>query len=417
MIEGGSIGSALAVLTFYPLERVRVELQSGAVNRRRNDRRDEIESGELDEQDQEIVDYERSASPSSSNESFEIVYDPEISDSDKDQCPSLVPRDGCQVQVSNKENRLVSESILQCLVRLHRENTLYNGASQMTTTLMISNFIFFYALQICRRSMRYIQQRQIRRQHQHKGTSQGRTIHNILLKIFQSKMATSLIASSVAGFINVLMTNPLWVASLRMMEGKMPTSKLATNGPTKHQPILFAIMSDIAKSEGVQQLWSGTWTSLLLVSNPIIQHFVYEQMRSWSLQEKLRQIQRQGREIQSSSLSPAQAFVFGAVAKAVATFLTYPLQLAQVLLRLQTRRIQISVTEESNQTTEQLDTIERSYTGTIDCLRRQFASGGISALFTGMDAKLLQTVLTSAFTFLTYEQVLVLVGRIYDTVK
>ncbi|KAL3788783.1 hypothetical protein ACHAWO_008593 [Cyclotella atomus] len=176
-------------------------------------------------------------------------------------------------------------------------------------------------------------------------------------------------------------------------------------------------MSDIAKSEGVQQLWSGTWTSLLLVSNPIIQHFVYEQMRSWSLQEKLRQIQRQGREIQSSSLSPAQAFVFGAVAKAVATFLTYPLQLAQVLLRLQTRRIQISVTEESNQTTEQLDTIERSYTGTIDCLRRQFASGGISALFTGMDAKLLQTVLTSAFTFLTYEQVLVLVGRIYDTVK
>jgi adenine nucleotide transporter 17 len=230
-------------------------------------------------------------------------------------------------------------------------------------------------------------------------------------------MATSLFASSVSGIINVLMTNPLWVASLRMMEGKVSSSKDAANGRRIHQASLFAIMSGIAKSEGLQQLWSGTWTSLLLVSNPIIQHFVYEQMRSWSLQKQQRQLKHQGRGMQSASLSPAQAFVFGAVAKAVATVMTYPLQLAQVLLRLQTRRIKSSITEESNRAIEQRDAVEKSYNGTMDCLRRQFSNGGISALFMGMNAKLLQTVLTSAFTFVTYEQILAVVAGIYDTVK
>jgi adenine nucleotide transporter 17 len=35
-----------------------------------------------------------------------------------------------------------------------------------------------------------------------------------------------------------------------------------------------------------------------------------------------------------------------------------------------------------------------------------YKQGGIEKLFTGMRAKLLQTVLTAAFTFLTYEQIL-----------
>lgn len=50
----------------------------------------------------------------------------------------------------------------------------------------------------------------------------------------------------------------------------------------------------------------------------------------------------------------------------------------------------------------------------LDCLYQQVLRGGIHALFQGMNAKLLQTVLTAAFTFLTYEQTLVQVAKVYE---
>jgi Mitochondrial carrier protein len=45
------------------------------------------------------------------------------------------------------------------------------------------------------------------------------------------------------------------------------------------------------------------------------------------------------------------------------------------------------------------------YTGTWDCLIQLYGRDGVSALFTGIRAKLLQTVLTAAFTFLSYEAI------------
>ena len=42
----------------------------------------------------------------------------------------------------------------------------------------------------------------------------------------------------------------------------------------------------------------------------------------------------------------------------------------------------------------------------MDCLVQLYKRRGIQEWFTGMRAKLLQTVLTAAFTFLTYEQIL-----------
>jgi hypothetical protein len=46
-----------------------------------------------------------------------------------------------------------------------------------------------------------------------------------------------------------------------------------------------------------------------------------------------------------------------------------------------------------------------------------YRQGGIKALYSGMDDKLLQAVLTSAITFLTYEQILQFVGKSYWLLK
>lgn len=202
--------------------------------------------------------------------------------------------------------------------------------------------------------------------------------------------------------------------------------------PHAHASSLWTVIRDIAHSEGVSQLWNGTWTSLLLVSNPIIQHFLYERMRSRLLgrrrghrvgkdrvvrgSERRRRRDEEANAVRLLTLTPMEAFVFGALAKTVATVVTYPLQLAQVLLRLQTKRIG-RCSNEDNCDANNLALKEPTYRGTIDCLCQQFTRGGIPALFHGMNAKLLQTVLTSALTFLTYEQTLVLVGRVYDSLQ
>lgn len=68
--------------------------------------------------------------------------------------------------------------------------------------------------------------------------------------------------------------------------------------------------------------------------------------------------------------------------------LTYPLQLSQTVLRL-----------EKDSSSSSKNKSIRSCLGTI------YHRGGVTALFAGMRPKLLQTVLTAAFTFLTYEQI------------
>ena len=60
---------------------------------------------------------------------------------------------------------------------------------------------------------------------------------------------------------------------------------------------------------------------------------------------------------------------------------------------------------------------EREYSGTLDCMLDLFTKGGIKAMYSGMDAKLIQTVLTSALTFLTYEQIVSVLARSYFMIK
>jgi len=313
------------------------------------------------------------------------------------------------------------ETITQCLLRLYQEQTLYKGASHMVTTLTISNAIFFYALQVIKRRLSSLQSLNTNQRYQNhdRRYNQHSYILNLLYHVLpKSKMGRSLLSSSIAGCINVLLTNPLWVASLRIMESRIPTVEVEGNdGDTKQQahqkPTLWNVMQRILQSEGLSSLWNGTSTSLLLVSNPIIQHFMYEQLRTIILGRRQQRHARQRKEWKALLLSPLEAFLLGAVAKGIATVATYPLQLAQVLLRLQKKKLQ-----SDQQGSNSKDIHDSSiYNGTLDCLGKQFSSRGISGLFQGMNAKLLQTVLTSAFTFLTYEQTLSQVGRLYEMLK
>lgn len=120
------------------------------------------------------------------------------------------------------------------------------------------------------------------------------------------------------------------------------------------------------------------------------------------------------------ALSSLEAFSFGALAKAVATVVSYPLQVAQSRLRQQQQREQQQGQQEQGQAgaaaaaasgkagaEEGGDRIGSrvSYRGTADCLADLWRRKGVAGLFQGIEAKLLQTVLTSAFMFASYESI------------
>lgn len=327
---GGAIGSALALLLFYPLERARIEMQASSTLAV------DIDGSSTDESQQHLV--SPSESSSSSEESWVSCVDAACDNGNQE---SLVVNNEIIVDLPTSSHTRRQEGLGPTLCRLYKSKELYQGAGSVVITLATSSFVFFYAHQLI--------QGMLAKEHD-KGKRTKKS----------SSALISLFGSSLAGAINVLITNPMWVANLRIIKGAKAS--------------VWREMHTIVKSEGWKSLWNGTGTSLLLVSNPVLQFFCYEQLKASRLQKN-----NSGR----STLSPIEAFCVGALAKAVATIATYPLQLAQVLLRL-----------------------ENTGTGTWDCLKNQFDRGGVKALYTGMNAKLLQTVLTAAFTFLTYEQIL-----------
>lgn len=259
--------------------------------------------------------------------------------------------------------------LLACFQRVWSRGELYKGVGPLTWTLAISNFVFFFVNSLVKKRMlaRY--------------RNNNETIPPSL----------SLLASCLAGSINVLLTNPIWVTNLRIISNQAIHASLPQE------------MLHVARTLGPSHLWQGTNASLLLVSNPVIQFFCYERIKAFRLRRR------------KPNLSPVEAFFFGALAKAIATIITYPLQLAQAVLRMQKKNCIVEsyskdgdndnnhvVGDETKKSRQAIN----SNMGTLQCLMNIYARDGYRGLYTGIRAKLLQTVLTAAFTFLSYEQIL-----------
>ncbi|XP_072947523.1 peroxisomal membrane protein PMP34 [Epargyreus clarus] len=234
-------------------------------------------------------------------------------------------RSRIQVEDSNKL-RGTSWELLLKLANEEGVESLYRGLAPVLQSLSVSNFVYFYTFHALRRA----------------ASDNTSALRDLMFGV-------------LAGSINVLMTSPLWVVNTRM--------KLEKNS---YNSLMDGLIT-IYKKEGAKGLWSGTVPSLLLVSNPAIQFMVYESLK---------------RNLTSKGFFDGyRAFLVGAIAKGVATTLTYPLQLIQSRLRAGT---------------------------SLNPLWRDIKSKPFTA-FRGLEAKLLQTIMTAALMFLIYEKVVRLV--------
>ena len=406
---GGSLGSALALLLLYPLERARVELQTTQTNsnartassspqdindkvkplveRRATSRRGGAAVAVTVSPPAERIEEDKKHSSQSSEESWELQKISSSSSSDK----SLLESSKTTQQKTSK-NKL---GLVACLVQLHQRKQLYRGAAPVVITMAASNFVFFYMHSFLKQLL--LPSASVS---SHQKIGRG-----------SSTLQLSLLASSLAGIVNVLLTNPMWVANLRIVT----SGNNNNNQQQQHPNNLWQEMKHIVETEGWVHLWNGTPASLLLVSNPVIQFVAYEQLKNRLLSIIHRNKGGGISVVRRSSLKPLEAFILGAVAKAISTVLTYPLQLAQTVLRVQKQGLQ-SVPRKEAEEHDDADTpttrplahtnTTPTYQSTLDCLLKIYRHKGVEGWFAGMRTKLLQTVLTAAFTFLTYEQII-----------
>ncbi|KAI5694994.1 hypothetical protein M8J75_009248 [Diaphorina citri] len=180
------------------------------------------------------------------------------------------------------------------------------------------------------------------------------------------------------GIINVLTTTPLWVVNTRLKVSNQYSG-------------LLHGLNKIYKEEGASALWKGTFASIILVSNPAIQMSVYELLKRYSV------------DIKDSSL---KFFVLAAMSKIVSTLVTYPVQIAQNVQR-------ISKTNKEDSPRTKKMTPESM----IDILVYIFKYEGVRGLYKGAEAKILQTVLTAALMFVTYEKIVSLIFQTFSIQK
>ncbi|XP_017272150.1 peroxisomal membrane protein PMP34 [Kryptolebias marmoratus] len=265
------------------------------------------------------------------------------------------PLDTARLRLQVDENRKAKSTpaILADIVKEEGLLAPYRGWFPVICSLCCSNFVYFYCFHCVKAGW---------------------------LKGKQSTPSTDLIIGIAAGVVNVLVTTPLWVVNTRL---KLQGSKFynADIRPTSYSGILDALVQ-ITRQEGVGALWNGTFPSLLLVLNPAIQFMIYEGLK------------RQLRRGAPRELSSLEVFVIGAVAKAVATTVTYPLQTIQSILRFG----QFNAPADKSKVLSSLRTIK-------SLLVNRARKHGVLGLFKGLEAKLLQTVLTAALMFLLYEKI------------
>lgn len=257
-----------------------------------------------------------------------------------------------RLQVDEKRKSKATHVILAEIAKEEGFLSLYRGWFPVISSLCCSNFVYFYTFNSLKKVMISGQQR--------------------------SRPGKDLLMGIIAGAVNVILTTPMWVVNTRLkLQGvKFRNEELHQT----HYRGIFDAFSQIIANEGVSTLWNGTLPSLVLVLNPAVQFMFYEAMK-----------RRAGKG--NRKISSAEIFLIGAIAKAIATTATYPLQTVQAILRF------------GQYKADGKGGLIGSLSNVIKLFLDRVKNQGFFGLYKGLEAKLLQTVLTAALMFVVYEKI------------
>lgn len=166
---------------------------------------------------------------------------------------------------------------------------------------------------------------------------------------------------------------------------------------------LFTLMQRVVQREGVSGLFKGFWYNILLCINPAIQNTVFDRIKDTLLATR-----------KAGGLSPFEAFALGALAKAIATLVTYPMVRLKTILQAGQDLDAKAVKARAEPATRAKGPQRSSSTGellSVLSVREDFPTamqGLVSRaieLYRGIGSALMKSVLQAALLYMTKDQV------------
>lgn len=190
-----------------------------------------------------------------------------------------------------------------------------------------------------------------------------------------------------------------FIAGMGTTTATMPLEVMATRLSAAPKGMGFSLIFDrLIAEEGVAGLWKGFWFNMALCINPAIQNTCFDKFKEMVLARKALQNPKA-----RAALTPIEAFVLGALAKAVATVITFPLVRLKTMLQAGKVPHEPSKPPRLKSSTSQMI---RTMSFTEDqALEKQLHFHRIGQLYRGLNSALFKTVLQAAFLYMTKDQV------------
>ncbi|TYZ57165.1 hypothetical protein PybrP1_012294 [[Pythium] brassicae (nom. inval.)] len=279
---------------------------------------------------------------------------------------------------------------------------LFAGLSSKMVHTYVSNFAYFYWFS-------FLKQAAARRSAKPVGTG------------------LSLAIGSLAGALNMTMTLPLEMINTRAQilpsdsesesdiesesDSEAAGGERKTAPPAPHHKSMLELAREIYAEDGVLSFWKGFVPSLVLVTNPSINFTIFDKLK---LRVQTAKMAAAGAS-RLASLTALEAFVIAAIAKAIATLLTYPIIRAKVLMQAQKKHNEAAAAAAETSGTQQQPPHPHPHhhhhhhadmgNSMLQVLKRIGELEGPGGYFKGCSAQLFNTVLKSALLVMTKEQI------------
>ena len=186
----------------------------------------------------------------------------------------------------------------------------------------------------------------------------------------QGSITNNAISATVAGLITCTSTNPLWVVKTRFQVQGIQSFK-ANKVFTKDYKSTLGALLRIGREEGFRGLYSGLGPSILGVANVTIMLPLYEELKTFAAAK----LKKERSELQAVEIATSSA-----IAKCVASSITYPHEVVRSRMQISGRFASIWLT-----------------------VREIYREGGYPAFYRGCATNLTRTMPTAAVTFTSFE--------------
>ncbi|KAF2219396.1 peroxisomal adenine nucleotide transporter 1 [Elsinoe ampelina] len=231
---------------------------------------------------------------------------------------------------------------IQCILKDEGLSGLYSGMAGSLIGVASTNFAYFYWYSVVR------------------------TLYTTRVSTAKPGTAAELSLGAVAGALAQLFTIPIAVVTTRQQ----------TQPKGDKKGMLETAREVINSEDGWTGLWRGMKASLVLVVNPSITYGAYQRLRDVLYPGKL-------------NLRPHEAFLLGAMSKALATIATQPLIVAKVGLQSRPPPARQG----------------KPFKSFVEVMKYIIDNEGPAALFKGIGPQILKGLLVQGFLMMTKERV------------